>query len=60
MAVEVLVNGAKVGQANNGPDNWWNAPTVSDQTAKYPVLNKNETPFKMLWWDRYAEIEEKR
>ncbi|MBT8037584.1 MAG: hypothetical protein KJO21_08575 [Verrucomicrobiae bacterium] len=36
---------------------WW------DTMARYnkiPLRNKNETPFKLLWWDRYAEIEERR
>jgi len=25
-----------------------------------PLLNKNETPFRAMWWDRYAEISEQR
>ena len=41
-------------------EGWWNAGSLSDQSSKFPLLNKHETPFKMLWWDRYAEIEEKR
>lgn len=38
---------------------WW----TSGQLARYdkiPLLNKDETPFKILWYDRYAEIEQKR
>ncbi len=35
---------------------WWQSPTMQ-RTNKYPLLNKNETPFKFLWWDRYLEIE---
>lgn len=34
---------------------WWDALTPY---GKIPLLNKNETPFKFFWWDRYAEIEE--
>ena len=34
---------------------WWNVLTPY---KKIPLLNKNETPFKFFWWDRYAEIEE--
>ncbi len=34
---------------------WWDALTPY---KKIPLLNKNETPFKFFWWDRYAEIEE--
>lgn len=61
VGLEVLVNGVKVGEATSKMQpGWWNAPSLSDQSSKFPLLNKNETPFKMLWWDRYAEIEEKR
>ncbi len=38
---------------------WWNQSGLS-RYDKIPLRNKNETPFKFLWWDRYAEIEEKR
>ena len=34
---------------------WWLSETMQP-TKKYPLLNKNETPFKFLWWDRYLEI----
>ena len=36
---------------------WWNNLSSSN---KIPLLNKNETPFKNLWFSRYAEIEEER
>ncbi len=35
---------------------WWNSGKLS-RYDKIPVRNKNETPFKNLWYDRYAEIE---
>lgn len=37
---------------------WWNkqSPTVTRGGDKYTLLNKNETPFAMLWWDRYPAI----
>lgn len=61
VGLEVLINGVKVGEGTSKmKEGWWNAPSLSDQSAKFPLLNKSETPFKMLWWDRYAEIEEKR
>lgn len=34
---------------------WWESAAFA-RSDKYPVLNKNETPFKNLWYDRYAEI----
>lgn len=61
VGVEVQVNGEKVGQAaEKKPDKWWEAGSLSDQSDKFPLLNKNETPFAMLWWDRYAEIQKER
>ncbi len=38
---------------------WWKAGSLS-RTDKVPLLNKDETPFKALWWDRYAEIKQDR
>jgi len=61
VGVEVLVNGEKVGSAaQKKPDKWWESGSLSDQSDKFPLLNKNETPFAMLWWDRYAEIQKER
>lgn len=61
VGVEVLVDGEKVGQASEKQKAlWWNAGSLSDQSDKFPLLNKDETPFQMLWWDRYAEIQKDR
>ncbi len=38
---------------------WWTKGSLS-RYDKIQLLNKNETPFKILWYGRYAEIEEKR
>lgn len=38
---------------------WWTFPSLVPST-KIPLYNKNETPFRNLWWDRYAEIESER
>jgi hypothetical protein len=56
---EVLVNGEKVAQETSGSSKagWWN--TTSDKISRsdtVPLLNKMETPFANMWWDRYAEI----
>jgi hypothetical protein len=61
VGVEVLVNGEKVAQAaQKQKDGWWQSGSLSDQSDKFPLLNKDETPFQMLWWDRYAEIQKER
>lgn len=46
-------------KAEKEKEGWWNAGSLS-RTEKYPLLNKDETPFKMLWFDRYAEIQKER
>ena len=61
VGLEVLVDGVKVGQAaEKAKELWWNAPALSDQSEKFPLLNKSETPFAMFWYDRYAEIQKER
>ncbi|MES2982403.1 MAG: Amuc_1102 family pilus-like protein [Verrucomicrobiota bacterium] len=59
---EVLVNGEKVAQETSSSKvGWWN--TASDKISRsetVPLLNKSETPFANMWWDRYAEIEAER
>jgi hypothetical protein len=61
VGIEVLVDGVKVGQGTvKEREGWWNAGSLSDQSDKFPLLNKDETPFAMLWWDRYAEIQKER
>ena len=55
---EVLINGEKVAQeTNKGKAGWWNV--ASDKISRsetVPLLNKAETPFSNMWWDRYAEV----
>lgn len=59
-AIEVLVNGVKVGEhTSKMKSGWWNAASLA-RGDRFPLLNKDETPFKLYWWDRYAEIEKSR
>ena len=55
---EILVNGEKVAQeTNKGPAAWW--ATASDKISRsesVPLLSKKDTPFSVMWWDRYAEV----
>ncbi|MCW1912887.1 hypothetical protein OJ996_04845 [Luteolibacter sp. GHJ8] len=61
VGLEVLVDGEKVGQASvKQKEGWWSSGSLSDQSDKFPLLNKNETPFQMFWYDRYAEIQKER
>ncbi len=60
VALEVLVNGQKVGEATTKHNSgWWNSGNLS-RTDQFPLLSKDKTPFKNFWWDRYAEIQEER
>lgn len=55
---EVLVDGdVKVHKTNKGVDKWWESksPKISSSDS-VPLLAKNETPFSIFWWDRYAEL----
>ena len=58
----MLVNGVRVAsETNKGPANWWTV--ASDKISRsdnVPLLNKKETPFGVMWWDRYAEIAPER
>ena len=60
VALEVLLNGVKVGEATSKfQSGWWNSRKLG-RGDRFPLLNKNQTPFRNHWWDRYAEIEERR
>ena len=52
------MNGVKVAeQTSDGKVGWWNS--ASDKISRsetVPLLNKNESAFAHMWWDRYAEI----
>lgn len=59
---EVMVNGEKKAEeSSKGKAGWWN--TESDKISRseaVPLLNKMETPFADMWWDRYAEVSVER
>ena len=38
-------------------EEWWTIQSPSIvETSYYPLLNKDETPFSVFWYDRYPEI----
>jgi hypothetical protein len=55
---EVLVNEEKIAQeTSKGKAGWWNTPSSKiSRSDTVPLLDKSETPFSSMWWDRYAEI----
>ena len=57
---EVILDGKKVGAESFGLKvGWWDKPSEAiSKNESVPLLNKNETPFRAMWWDRYAEISE--
>lgn len=57
---EVLVNGeVKASDTNKGDVGWWKSPKLS-ATDTVPLLAKYETPFAVMWWDRYAEVKQEK
>ena len=60
VAGEVTFNGSRVAEfSSKSEKEWWRSPKLS-RTDKFPLMSKNETPFKFLWWDRYVQEEERR
>lgn len=55
---QVDFGGEMVGFFSHGKKaGWWVQDLGSvERTSKFPLLNKDETPFKTYWYDRYAEI----
>jgi hypothetical protein len=56
---EVLINGEKKAEdTNKGKAGWWNTSSNNiSRSDAVPLLNKSETPFNAMWWDRYAEVD---
>lgn len=59
---EVLINGVKVAAETSAGKfgvGWWDkASEKISRNESVPLLNKAETPFRGMWWDRYAEVNE--
>ncbi len=58
---EILYNGEIVAGGSNksvqGRKDWWNIASQSlARTDSVTLLDKSETPFAHMWWDRYAEV----
>lgn len=55
---EVLINGERlVQETSKFKPGWWSA--ASDKISRsdtVPLLDKSETPFAAMWWDRYIEV----
>jgi hypothetical protein len=55
---EVLVNGVKVAsETSNLKIDWWNSSSGKiSRSDTVSLLDKSESAFAHMWWDRYAEI----
>lgn len=56
---EVIYNGETVATGTNkGKPGWWKvaSPNLS-LTDAVALMDKPETPFSHMWWDRYAEVD---
>ena len=56
---EMKVAGKSFYFSSRGKPGWWTSDKIA-KTDKVPLLNKDETPFKAFWYDRYAEIQQIR
>ena len=59
---EVLVNGVKVAaETSNLKVDWWNSASGKiSRSETVPLLDKSESAFAHMWWDRYAEISKEK
>ncbi len=59
---EVLVDGRSVASdTTKFKAGWWNmASDKISRSESVPLLDKTETPFSNMWWDRYAEVSKAR
>ena len=55
---EVLIDGRAVASdTTKFKVGWWNAASNKiSRSDAVPLLDKSETPFSNMWWDRYAEV----
>jgi hypothetical protein len=58
---EIELNGEMVGYFSHGQKaGWWTKELKGvEATQKFPLLDKTQTPFAPLWYDRYAEVKPK-
>jgi hypothetical protein len=59
---EIMVNGEKKAEdSSKGKAGWWSVESDKiSRSSAVPLLNKMETPFSNMWWDRYAEVSVER
>jgi hypothetical protein len=62
---EILIEGQQPVDTKKGyfsmdkKPGWWTSGSLS-RYDKIPLLTKDETPFKIFWYSRYAELEEEK
>lgn len=59
---EVLVDGeVKASDTSKGTAGWWKSTSEKlSASDTVPLLAKYETPFSIMWWDRYAEVKQEK
>ena len=59
---EVIVNGIRVkAETSDLKIDWWNSPSNKiSRSEVVPLLDKSESAFAHMWWDRYAEISKEK
>ena len=63
VSYEVIVNGEPQAYGTNNrrfKHGWWNQGGEKlIRSEVVPLLDKSQTPFSIMWWDRYAEVDPK-
>ena len=58
IGVEAYFQGNLIGKWSQPKGDWWKDEDLK-QGKNHFLRNKSQTPFKFLWWDRYAEIKDR-
>jgi hypothetical protein len=59
---EVIVNGIReFAETSDLKIDWWKSPSTKiSRSEVVPLLDKSESAFAHMWWDRYAEISKEK
>ena len=60
VSYEVILNGTPMAYGTSNKrfkQGWWDGSSDKlIRSSVVPILDKSQTPFSIMWWDRYAEV----